>query len=87
MEMVRSAASFLPATSSTGTFASECSRRVDDNLRAYFLSMTSNRWLAVRLEFLGALVVFATGYLMVSSRVDSSVIGLTMSYEIGRAHV
>ncbi|KAJ3345476.1 hypothetical protein GGF32_008414, partial [Allomyces javanicus] len=53
--------------------------RVDDNLRAYYLSTTSNRWLAVRLEFIGAMVVLAAALLMVVTHADSAVIGLTLS--------
>ncbi|KAL2164206.1 hypothetical protein VTH06DRAFT_3422 [Thermothelomyces fergusii] len=33
--------------------------RVDANLRAYFPSISANRWLAVRLEFIGAVVILA----------------------------
>ncbi|KAJ3352784.1 Multidrug resistance-associated protein 1 [Allomyces javanicus] len=56
--------------------------RVDDNLRAYYLSTTSNRWLAVRLELIGAMVVFAAALLMVLTHADSAVIGLTLTYAL-----
>ncbi|KAI9148595.1 ATP-binding cassette glutathione S-conjugate transporter ycf1 [Blastocladiella emersonii ATCC 22665] len=63
-------------------FIRECHTRLDHNLKAYYLSVSSNRWLAVRLEFLGAIVVFSTAMLMVHTGADSSVIGLTMSYAL-----
>ncbi|KAI9225148.1 P-loop containing nucleoside triphosphate hydrolase protein [Blastocladiella britannica] len=63
-------------------FAVECQRRIDYNLRAQYLSVSANRWLAVRLEFLGAIVVFSTAFLMVLSKAESSIIGLTMSYAL-----
>lgn len=34
-------------------FAHENRWRIDENLRVYFLWVTLNRWLAVRLEFVG----------------------------------
>lgn len=33
--------------------------RLDANLKAYFPSISANRWLAVRLEFIGAIVILA----------------------------
>ncbi|RAL63370.1 hypothetical protein DID88_003793 [Monilinia fructigena] len=46
-------------------FTQENEWRVDANLRAYFPSINSNRWLAVRLEFLGSLIILAAAGLAI----------------------
>lgn len=61
--------------------------RVDANLRAYFPSVSANRWLAVRLEFIGAIVILsAAGFAIVSVVNDSGLtpgaVGLVMSYAL-----
>lgn len=61
--------------------------RVDANLRAYFPSISANRWLAVRLEFLGAIVILAAASLAIASVVSYSgltpgFVGLSMSYAL-----
>ena len=61
--------------------------RLDFNQRAYYPSVSSNRWLAVRLEFIGALIVFGSalfGVLSVylKSNISSSVIGLMLTYSL-----
>src|ERR1700749_2621158 len=37
-------------------FSQENEYRVDANMRAFFPSISSNRWLAIRLEFIGSVV-------------------------------
>ncbi len=61
--------------------------RVDANLRAYFPSINANRWLAVRLEFIGSLIILAAALfsaLSVSPRGGPSagLVGLAMSYAL-----
>lgn len=61
--------------------------RVDANLRAYFPSISANRWLAVRLEFIGAIVILsAAGFAIISvankSGIDPGMVGLAMSYAL-----
>ncbi|KAK2057847.1 hypothetical protein LY76DRAFT_593835 [Colletotrichum caudatum] len=61
--------------------------RVDANLKAYFPSISANRWLAVRLEFIGALVIFSAAGGMVSTvasgrQVSEGMVGLAMSYAL-----
>lgn len=61
--------------------------RVDANLRAYFPSISANRWLAVRLEFLGAIVILAAaGFSIISvanhSGLSAGKVGLSMSYAL-----
>lgn len=59
--------------------------RVDANLRAYFPSISANRWLAVRLEFIGAIVILAAAGLSViavanGAKLGEGLVGLAMSY-------
>ncbi|KAI0603284.1 P-loop containing nucleoside triphosphate hydrolase protein [Biscogniauxia sp. FL1348] len=61
--------------------------RVDSNLRAYFPSISANRWLAIRLEFLGAvIIVAAAGFAIISvtnhSGLSAGMVGLAMSYAL-----
>lgn len=61
--------------------------RVDSNLKAFFPSISANRWLAIRLEFLGAVVIFAAaGFSIISvasgSKLDAGMVGLAMSYAL-----
>lgn len=61
--------------------------RVDGNLRAYFPSISANRWLAVRLEFIGAVVILAAaGFSVISVATTGlptgGMVGLAMSYAL-----
>ncbi|KAI1485090.1 P-loop containing nucleoside triphosphate hydrolase protein [Biscogniauxia mediterranea] len=61
--------------------------RVDSNLRAYFPSISANRWLAIRLEFLGAIIILAAaGFSIISvtnhSGLSAGMVGLVMSYAL-----
>lgn len=68
-------------------FASENEWRVDANLRAYFPSINANRWLAVRLEFIGSFIILAAASFAIISVANGSVlsagmVGLAMSYAL-----
>lgn len=68
-------------------FGLENEWRIDANLQAYFPSISANRWLAIRLEFIGAIVILsAAGFavMAVASGVDLSpgMVGLAMSYAL-----
>ena len=68
-------------------FAMENEWRVDANLRAYFPSINANRWLAVRLEFIGSFIIFsAAGFAIISvgtgSGLSAGMVGLAMSYAL-----
>ncbi|KAL9128115.1 MAG: hypothetical protein Q9217_003136 [Psora testacea] len=70
-----------------GRFALENEWRVDANLRAYFPSINANRWLAVRLEFIGSFIIFAAaGFAIISvatgSGLSAGMVGLAMSYAL-----
>lgn len=61
--------------------------RVDNNLKAYFPSISANRWLAVRLEFIGAIVILAAaGFAIIGvanrSGLSAGMVGLAMSYAL-----
>ncbi|XP_053189319.1 canalicular multispecific organic anion transporter 1 [Scomber japonicus] len=57
---------------------------IDENLKTVYPWIVSNRWLAIRLEFLGNLVVFFAAMLAVISRdsLDSGLVGLSISYAL-----
>jgi ATP-binding cassette, subfamily C (CFTR/MRP), member 1 len=68
-------------------FTLENEWRVDANLRAYFPSINANRWLAVRLEFIGSVIILAAaGFAIVSvstkSGLSAGMVGLAMSYAL-----
>lgn len=68
-------------------FSLENEWRVDANLRAYFPSISANRWLAVRLEFIGSVIIFsAAGFAIISvstgSGLSAGLVGLAMSYAL-----
>ncbi|XP_044229320.1 canalicular multispecific organic anion transporter 1 [Thunnus albacares] len=57
---------------------------IDENLKCVYPWIVSNRWLAIRLEFLGNLVVFFAALFAVISRdsLDSGLVGLSISYAL-----
>lgn len=68
-------------------FEMENEWRVDANLRAYYPSISANRWLAVRLEFLGSVIILAAaGFAIISvashSGLSAGMVGLAMSYAL-----
>ncbi|KAK0386338.1 hypothetical protein NLU13_6175 [Sarocladium strictum] len=68
-------------------FTLENEWRVDANLRAYFPSVSANRWLGVRLEFIGAVVILAAaGFAIVQVAfgrpLPPGIVGLAMSYAL-----
>ena len=50
-----------------GRFALENEWRMDANLRAYFPSINANRWLAVRLEIIGSVIILASAIFAIIS--------------------
>ncbi len=68
-------------------FALENEWRVDANLRAYFPSINANRWLAVRLEFIGSFIILAAATFAIisvatGSGLSAGMVGLAMSYAL-----
>lgn len=68
-------------------FALENEWRMDANLRAYFPSISANRWLAVRLEFIGSIIILAAAGLAIVTvgtghLLSPGMVGLAMSYAL-----
>lgn len=63
-------------------FVSGIRDEVDQMNSAYYLTFSNQRWLSVRLDTIGNLLVFTTGILVVTSRFDvsPSIAGLVLSY-------
>lgn len=67
-------------------FAKENEWRMDMNQKAWFLYISTNRWLAVRLEFIGSIIILAAAMLGVvsvfSGGMTAALVGLSMSYAL-----
>ncbi|KAI1754416.1 P-loop containing nucleoside triphosphate hydrolase protein [Xylaria castorea] len=65
-----------------GRFVSDLRNAIDDMNSAYYLTFSNQRWLSIRLDLIGNLLVFTTGILVVTSRfsVPPSIGGLVLSY-------
>ncbi|CAG8439209.1 14222_t:CDS:10 [Cetraspora pellucida] len=68
-------------------FIIENETRLDENQKAFYPSVSCNRWLAVRLEFIGSLIIFSASLLAVISAVttnniDAGLVGLSLSYAL-----
>ncbi|RDA88362.1 hypothetical protein CP532_5604 [Ophiocordyceps camponoti-leonardi (nom. inval.)] len=63
-------------------FVEELRAAIDDMNSAYYLTFSNQRWLSVRLDTIGNVLVFVVGILVVTSRfsVDPSIGGLVLSY-------
>ncbi|PAV79138.1 hypothetical protein WR25_03212 [Diploscapter pachys] len=67
-------------------FIQESQNRVDENLSTYYPSLVANRWLAVRLEFVGNLIVFFAALFAAIMRdygsLSAGLVGLSVSYAL-----
>ncbi|RMZ88029.1 hypothetical protein DV736_g4741, partial [Chaetothyriales sp. CBS 134916] len=63
-------------------FTSSLIEAMDSMDGAYFLTFANQRWLSIRLDTVGNLLIFVVGILIITSRfsVDPSIGGLVMSY-------
>lgn len=63
-------------------FVIDLRKAIDEMDSAYFLTFSNQRWLSVRLDVIGNLLVFTTGILVVTSRfnISPSISGLVLSY-------
>ncbi|PPQ65474.1 hypothetical protein CVT26_000114 [Gymnopilus dilepis] len=68
------------------TFMGLNQKRIDLNQVCYLPSISVNRWLAVRLEFVGAMIILTVATLAVSALVttgvDAGLVGLVLSYAL-----
>ncbi|EDV20618.1 uncharacterized protein TRIADDRAFT_60846 [Trichoplax adhaerens] len=66
-------------------FFMDCDKRVDVNQMAYYPYISSNRWLAIRLEFVGnCIVMFAAVFAVVGrgSNIPAGIVGLSITYAL-----
>ncbi|CAI4232585.1 unnamed protein product [Auanema sp. JU1783] len=67
-------------------FEQECAKRVDDNIVTYYPTIVANRWLAVRLELVGNLIVLFSSVFSVlyrgSDGVTAGLVGLSIAYSL-----
>ena len=58
--------------------------RLDRSIQAYYLSVTANRWLAIRTECIGNFLVFFAAFFIVLRKgaIDASLAGLAVSYAL-----
>eukprot|EP00002_Diphylleia_rotans_P003775 TRINITY_DN1266_c0_g1_i1.p1 TRINITY_DN1266_c0_g1~~TRINITY_DN1266_c0_g1_i1.p1 ORF type:complete len:1203 (-),score=279.41 TRINITY_DN1266_c0_g1_i1:2308-5916(-) len=65
-------------------FVDESDKRLDFNQAAYYPNVASNRWLAMRLEFLGTIIVTCACLFAVMERdsIDAGTVGLSISYAL-----
>ncbi|KAI1214940.1 ATP-binding cassette transporter protein YOR1-like protein [Annulohypoxylon truncatum] len=63
-------------------FINDLRDSIDEMNAAYYLTFSNQRWLSIRLDTIGNLLVFTTGILVVTSRfsVSPSIGGLVLSY-------
>lgn len=63
-------------------FRADLRKAIDNMNSAYYLTFSNQRWLSIRLDMIGNLLVFTTGILVVTSRfaVSPSIGGLVLSY-------
>lgn len=74
----------IRAYNASDRFIQECYRRVDINNSSFFPNLGASRWLAVRLEFLGNLVVTISAIFAIASRnsLSPGSTGLAISYSM-----
>ncbi|KAF5362251.1 hypothetical protein D9756_002523 [Leucocoprinus leucothites] len=67
-------------------FTQNNQHRIDRNQICYLPSISVNRWLAVRLEFVGALIILTVTILamtaLITTGVDAGLVGLVLSYAL-----
>ncbi|KIH87982.1 hypothetical protein SPBR_04593 [Sporothrix brasiliensis 5110] len=74
----------LTAFGRVGGFVADNARRIDTENTAYWLSVAAVRWLNIRLDLLGAVLVLGTGLLAIGLRdhINPSTGGLVLSYMV-----
>ena len=65
-------------------FIDQSEKLVDDNQKANYPSIVANRWLAVRLETVGNLIIFSSSLLAVLGKdsLTPGLVGLSVSYAL-----
>ncbi|XP_049867756.1 multidrug resistance-associated protein 1 isoform X1 [Pectinophora gossypiella] len=77
-------ASTIRAYNVANRFIEESERGVDHNQSCYYPSCIANRWLAVRLEMIGNLIIFFAALFAVLKRdsINPGLVGLSVSYAL-----
>lgn len=75
-------ASTIRAFRAEKRFSADQAAKLRTNLRAYFLGTACNRWLAVRLEFIGTLTTGAAAFLAVVANTQPNLAGLSLTYAL-----
>ncbi|KAI6039822.1 ABC transporter [Pisolithus marmoratus] len=75
----------IRAYGEVGRFKNENHELVDIENRAYWLAVTNQRWLGIRLDLLGAVLTFSVALLAVGTRfsISPGQTGLVLSYVLG----
>ncbi|NXM53965.1 MRP1 protein, partial [Illadopsis cleaveri] len=65
-------------------FIKQNDMKVDENQKAYYPSIVANRWLAVRLEYVGnCIVLFAALFAVIArTKLSAGLVGLSVSYSL-----
>ncbi|KAF8892115.1 multidrug resistance-associated ABC transporter [Infundibulicybe gibba] len=78
--------STIRAFNQQSVFIATNQRRIDHNQICYLPSISVNRWLAVRLEFVGALIILTAASLamvaLITTGVDAGLVGLVLAYAL-----
>lgn len=78
--------STIRAYNQQGIFVAQNELRIDRNQMCYLPGISVNRWLAIRLEFVGAVIILFTAILavaaVVTSNVDAGLVGMVLSYAL-----
>ncbi|KAG6899872.1 hypothetical protein C0993_005842 [Termitomyces sp. T159_Od127] len=78
--------STIRAFNQQSLFMSANQQRIDRNQICYLPSISVNRWLAVRLEFVGAMIILIVALLamtaLITTGVDAGLVGLVLSYAL-----
>lgn len=76
----------IRAYSQTARFNFLCLYKMDKNISTFHPMISANRWLSIRLESIGSLVILASSALLISTlpsgHVTSGLIGLSVSYAL-----
>ncbi|KAH9928634.1 ABC transporter [Fomitopsis serialis] len=74
----------IRAYGETSRFLADNRKRVDIENRAYWLTVTNQRWLGIRLDMMGIILTFVVAILSVASRytISPSQMGVVLSYII-----
>lgn len=70
-------------------FMNENADRVDFNQKSAYSSIVANRWLGIRLEFVGSFIVLFAAFFAVLGRdtMDPAIVGLSVSYSLSITQV